>query len=64
MNDILTQLITAFSTTPWYHIVTAVIALASAVAAVTPTPKEGSILAKAYKLIDFLALNIFKAKDK
>ena len=48
----------------WLQIVSAVIALASAIAAVTPTPKEGSFLAKIYKSIDFLALNIGKAKDK
>lgn len=47
----------------WFNIVTAAIALASAIAAVTPTPKEGSVLAKIYSAIDFLALNIGKAKD-
>lgn len=46
------------------NIVTAVIALAAAIAAATPTPKQGSILAKLYSLIDFAALNIGKAKDK
>ena len=49
---------------PWFGIVAAVIALASAVAAVTPTPKKGSTLAKVYAFIDLLALNIMKAKDK
>jgi hypothetical protein len=44
--------------------VTAVIAAASAIAAVTPTPKDDGWAAKAYKLIDWLALNIGKAKDK
>jgi len=47
----------------WFAVVTAVIALASAIAAATPTPKEGSFLAKVYKVIDFLALNVGKAKD-
>lgn len=46
------------------NIITAVIALASAIAAVTPTPAPGSFLAKLYALIDFAALNIGKAKDK
>ena len=46
------------------NIVTAIIALASAIAAVTPTPKQGSILAKLYSLIDLAALNIGNAKDK
>ena len=46
------------------NIVTAAIALASAIAAVTPTPKPGSALAKFYALVDFIALNIGKAKDE
>lgn len=48
----------------WFPILTAVIALASAIAAVTPTPKPGTVLAKVYGVIDFLALNVLKAKDK
>ena len=47
----------------WFGIVTAAIALASAIAAVTPTPKPGTVLAKLYAVIDFLAINIGKAKD-
>lgn len=49
---------------PYFGVITAVIALASAITAVTPTPKEGSILSKVYKVIEFIALNIGKAKDK
>jgi hypothetical protein len=48
----------------WFNWVCAVVAAASAFAALTPTPKEGSILAKAYKLVDFLSINIGKAKEK
>jgi hypothetical protein len=48
---------------PWFPVVTATVALASAIAAVTPTPKPTSKLAKVYKIVDFLALNIGKAKD-
>lgn len=51
-------------TQPWYSVAAAVIALASAIAAITPTPAEGSTLAKIYKVLDLLALNIGKAKDK
>lgn len=50
-------------TQPWYGVVAAVIALASAIAAITPTPAEGSTLGKVYKIIDLLALNVGKAKD-
>jgi len=49
---------------PWFGVVGTVISSASAIAAVTPTPKAGSNLAKAYKVIDILALNVGKAKDK
>lgn len=49
---------------PWAGVVFAVISLASAIAALTPTPKEGTIFAKLYKVIDFLALNVGQAKSK
>lgn len=42
----------------------AVVGLASAICALTPTPKEGSITAKLYKLVEWAALNVGKAKDK
>jgi len=44
--------------------VSAVVAAASAVAALTPTPKDDSIVAKSYKVLDWVALNVGKAKDK
>ena len=51
-----------------FGIVTAVIAAASAIAALTPTPKDDTFIGKAYKVVDWLALyrkrNVFKAKDK
>tara|TARA_R110000772_G_scaffold1416_1_gene4841 strand:- start:142 stop:315 length:174 start_codon:yes stop_codon:yes gene_type:complete len=37
---------------------------ASLIAASTPTPKDDVWIGKLYKLIDALALNIGKAKDK
>jgi hypothetical protein len=43
---------------------TAIVAAASAIAALTPTPKDDSLVAKAYKIVDWLALNVGKAKDK
>ena len=45
-------------------VVAAVVALASAVAAATPTPKKGTFLSKLYSVIDWAALNIGKAKQK
>lgn len=47
-----------------FAIVTAAVALASTVAAITPTPKDDAIVGKLYKLIDIVALNIGKAKQK
>ena len=45
-------------------ILTGVVAVASAIAALTPTPKDDTIVGKIYKVIDLLALNVGKAKDK
>jgi len=56
-------IITLLQDNPYFNIVAAVIALASAIAAVTPTPKAGSTFAKIYALIDMLAINIGKAKQ-
>lgn len=62
MQDIV-YLITPYLDNSWIKVATAVVTLASAVAAVTPTPKAGSVWAKVYSIIDFLALNIGKAKQ-
>ena len=43
---------------------TAIVAAASAVAALTPTPTDDGFVAKAYKILDLIALNVGKAKDK
>jgi hypothetical protein len=47
---------------PWFNVATAVVTAASVIAAATPTPKKGTKLAKAYSIIDLLAVNIGKAK--
>jgi len=44
--------------------ITAVVAAASAIAALTPTPKDDTVVGKLYKIVDWLALNVGKAKDK
>ena len=49
---------------PWFPVVTSAVTLASAVAAVTPTPKAGSTWSKVYKVIDLVTLNFGKAKQK
>lgn len=48
----------------WFNAITAIIAAAAAVAALTPTPKDDQWISKIYKWIDVIALNIGKAKDK
>jgi uncharacterized membrane protein len=53
-----------FQNNPWFGVVTAFIAFASAIAAATPTPRKGSFLSKVYAIIDWSAINIGKAKDK
>jgi len=47
-----------------FSVFTLLVALFSAIAAITPTPKDDGWAAKAYKVVDWLALNVFKAKDK
>ena len=46
------------------NIATAIVTAASGIAALTPTPKDDSMARAAYRIIDTLALNIGKAKDK
>jgi len=46
-----------------FNIVTTVVAACSAIAALTPTPTDDSMVAKAYKVIDMLAINVGKAKE-
>ena len=53
-----------FQDNPWFGVVAAAIAFASAITAATPTPKKGSFWSKFYAVIDWAALNIGKSKDK
>jgi len=41
----------------------AIISVASAICALTPTPKAGTVKGKIYKLIEWAALNVGKAKE-
>ena len=45
-------------------IVTSIVTIASIIAAITPTPKDDNIIKKAYQIVDLLAINIGKAKEK
>jgi hypothetical protein len=48
----------------WLNALTGVVAAASAVTALTPTPKDDKALGKAYRFLELLALNVGFAKDK
>jgi len=61
---VMEQLIQLLQGQEWFGILSAVVALASTIAASTPTPTPGTPLAMLYKVIDVLALNIGKAKQK
>ena len=41
-----------------------IVTVASAIAAVTPTPKDDKFIGKLYKIVDVCALNIGKAKEE
>ena len=53
--DLILKLI---SLAPW------IISGASLICALSPTPKDDQILGKMYKIIDWCAINVGKAKDK
>ena len=47
----------------WIGIVTSVVCIASMICALTPTPKDDAMIARFYKIVELLALNIGKAKQ-
>ena len=50
--------------TEYLEIALSVHAAASIICALTPTRKDDDILGKIYKVLEFLALNIGRAKDR
>ena len=48
----------------WVQVIPWLVMFASLVAALTPTPKDDTLTRKFYKVIDWVALNVGKAKDK
>ena len=58
MLDFISTVIQIIQIIPW------LIAGASLIAALTPTPSDDKIIGKLYKVLDWFALNIGKAKDK
>ena len=47
----------------WIHVIPWLVMGASLVAALTPTPVDDGLVKKAYKVLDWVALNVGKAKD-
>lgn len=61
------SLFTALSAVPLAgiaEVLFALISLASAIVAVTPTPRDDLILGQLYRLVEILALNFGHAKDQ
>jgi hypothetical protein len=48
----------------WIQLIPWLVAGASLVAALTPTPVDDGLVKKAYSVLDWFALNVGKAKDK
>ena len=47
----------------WIQVIQWLVMGASLVAALTPTPVDDGLVKKAYKVLDWVALNVGKAKD-
>jgi hypothetical protein len=58
MLDFISTIIQIIQIIPW------LVAIASLIAALTPTPADDKIVGKLYKILDWFALNIGKAKEK
>ena len=50
--------------TAWIAVLPTVVMICSLIAAFTPTPIDDGWMKKVYKLVDWFALNVGKAKDK
>ena len=58
MLGLLDTILKIVGVVPW------IVSICSMLAALTPTPVDDNLIGKAYKIIDWFALNIGKAKDK
>tara|TARA_R100000781_G_C3990129_1_gene96628 strand:+ start:92 stop:268 length:177 start_codon:yes stop_codon:yes gene_type:complete len=56
--DFISTVIQIIQIIPW------LVAGASLIAALTPTPQDDKIVGKLYKVLDWFALNIGRAKEK
>jgi hypothetical protein len=59
MQDVLQALYAFFDAFPaWLNAIMAVVTAASAVTALTPTPRDDQILGRIYRVLQLLALNV------
>ena len=58
MLDLLDTILKIVGVVSW------IVSVCSMIAALTPTPVDDNLVGKAYKIIDWFALNIGKAKEK
>ena len=58
MLDLLDTIMKIVGVVPW------IITICSMIAALTPTPIDDNLIGKAYKVIDWFAINIGRAKEK
>ncbi|MCP5433195.1 MAG: hypothetical protein H6923_07985 [Alphaproteobacteria bacterium] len=65
MESFANLVLAPFDQTPaWLNLAFAVVTAASAVTALTPTPADDRWVGRLYRVIEMLALNIGRAKDK
>jgi len=48
----------------WIAVIPTIVMGASLICALTPTPKDNEMIGKIYKILDWCALNVGKAKEK
>ena len=58
MLDLLDTIMKIVGVIPW------IVSICSMIAAMSPTPLDDNLVGKAYKVIDWFALNIGRAKEK
>ena len=58
MLDLLDTILKLVSVIPW------LVSICSLIAALTPTPADDKLVGKAYKILDWFALNKGRAKEK
>jgi hypothetical protein len=64
MDTIFQSLYAFFDAIPvWLNAIMAVISAASAVTALTPTPRDDQILSRIYRVLQVLALNVKLVRD-